>query len=241
MPQFLIKSNNIENDIVTITDSEAKHINTVLRKKTGDSINLIDELGNRFIAVIINSEKNNIQARIVETKNNNLKPFLTLYQCVPKSQKMDFIIEKAVELGVEKITPVMSKYVVVQFDENNIKTKMKRWTNILESAVKQCGAQFIPEITKPIEFSSIFKENDSSSLKLIAWENGKENLKQILSYHKPDQKIKLLIGAEGGFSQEEVNLAQENNWQEFKLKGNILRAETAPISIISIINYEILK
>lgn len=236
MPQFLISSKNIENDIVKIIDNEYRHIKTVLRKKIGDSLQLFDENNQQYTAVIIDITNTEIFARIVEYKQKQELLDTTLYQCIPKLQKFDFIVEKATELGVKKIIPIISKYVVVKLDDKSINHKLSRWQKIAEAAAKQSGSPIIPIIESPLKFAEAIKTSSKDSLKLIAWEHGTKHLKEVITKTK---SVSIFIGAEGGLANEEISLAKEYNWQTFRLKGNILRAETAPISIISIINYEL--
>ena len=246
MSQFLIKSESVNKDKIVMTkdDQDFKHIFKVHRVKVGERINLLDEISTQYLAEISEINSDSAVFRIIEIKrfNRSEKEIFTLYQCLPKLNKMDEIIEKSIELGVDKIVPVISKNVVVELDEKSKRHKLNRWREIAVSAVKQSGNPVVPEICEPMFFCEVIKNTDKNALNLIGWEKGKKNLKEILKNVKPVKKINLLVGAEGGFDISEIENASKNVknvWHDFRLKGNILRAETAPVVLISIIKYDL--
>ena len=250
MSQFLITNKTVnfaKNQIVITKDEQDfKHIFKVHRAKIGEKINLLDELSNQYLAEIIEINLDFAVLNILEIKkfDRTQKEIFTLYQCLPKLNKMDMIIEKAVELGVDKIVPVLSENVIVQLDEKSKKHKQNRWQEIVISAVKQSENPVITEIAEPMKFDQVLKffSKECLNLNLIGWEKGDKNLRAILETAKAaknTKNINLLVGAEGGFSAAEMENAVKNGWQDFRLKGNILRAETAPIVLISIVKYEL--
>jgi 16S rRNA (uracil1498-N3)-methyltransferase len=250
MSQFLIQNKNVnhsENKIfMTKDDQDFKHIFKVQRVKIGEKIKFLDELSNQYLAEVTEINLDLAFFNILETKkfDTDSHTVFTLYQCLPKLNKMDSIIEKSIELGVDKIVPVISSNVIVQLDDKSTKHKLNRWNEIIISAVKQSENPIIPKISEPIKIESIIENQNTKleNLNLIGWEKGlNNNLKQILQakYCDKIKNINLLVGAEGGFEKSEIDLAVKNGWQDFRLKGNILRAETAPIVLISIIKYEL--
>lgn len=249
MSQFLIKNENVNNEKILIYSDEQdfKHIIKVHRIKLGEKINLLDELANQYLAEVVEINPSFCALKICSKKSFDRanKEFFTLYQCMPKLNKMDLIIEKAIELGIDRIVPVISENVIVQLDEKSKNHKLNRWKEIAISAVKQSENPIIPEILEPMKFSEMIKNRDTKNLNLIGWEKGEQTLQPILAAAKNSKNIQktkninLIVGAEGGFSESEINEATRNGWQDFRLKGNILRAETAPIVLISIIKYEL--
>ncbi|MFH1715267.1 MAG: RsmE family RNA methyltransferase [Elusimicrobiota bacterium] len=241
MPQFHISSAHISNNHVMIKGDEFNHICRVVRKKTGDQIDLFDENGKKYSAVIACINDDAVICKITETRQRDKGYEITLYQCLPKSSKMDFIVEKATELGVSNIVPVISKYVVARPEKSSMNHKIERWRCIALSASKQSGNAVVPVISEFMSIEDAFSLKDSS-VKLVAYEMGDEPLsKNILEKEAgvslKNTNIKILIGAEGGLSGDEIKTAHKNNWRSFRLHGNILRAETAPIVILSIVKY----
>jgi 16S rRNA (uracil1498-N3)-methyltransferase len=245
MNQFLINSKNVKNKKIFLTksDKDFKHIFKVHRLKLGEKTFFLDENAKQYEAKLLEYDTNISIFEILKIKTNNSinKTKFVLYQCLPKSNKMDLIIQKAVELGVTEIVPVISKNVIIKLDKKTIKHKLKRWNEIILSAVKQSGSNIIPKILEPVRFEDIIIKTNkkSDTLNLIGFEHGKKPLKPILKNTKNIKDINLLVGAEGGFEKKEVEDATKNSWKIFKLKGNILRVETASTALVSIIKYEL--
>ncbi len=242
MPQFLISSKNVnvsQNKVfLTNHDADFKHLVYVLRIKPGEKVYFLDQNGSQYFAVFIEMKENVVFFEILNKKNCEKKYDFTLFQALPKANKMDFIIEKAVELGITKIVPILTKNVVVNLDEKSGLHKLERWQKIALSAVKQSKNPIIPTISIPQKFENILKISEPNSLKLIAWEKGENPLKPILkNYREKYKNINLIVGAEGGFEDFEIEQAKKNNWQDFHLNGNILRVETAALTLVSIIEY----
>ena len=235
MPQFHVLSGAISSGHVMIKGDEFNHICNVVRKKVGDELELFDENGVRYSVVITCVNSDAVICKILDSKKSEKGIDITLYQCLPKSSKMDLIVEKATELGIKNIVPVISKYVVSRPDQSGIKNKIERWKRKALAAAKQSGNSIVPDISEPLAIEDVLMAKDEA-LKIVAYEMGSEELSKLVS-KDACSNIKILIGAEGGFSANEIQKAQENNWKSFRLKGNILRAETAPIVILSIVKY----
>ena len=232
MPQFIITPKNIKNNQIFLTkkDEDFHHIFNVLRKKIDDELNFLSTDNLQYLAKVETINKNDATLKVLKQQATKKTDYFVLFQCLPKNKKMDFIIEKAVELGVDKIVPVYSQNVMVKDVEN----KTERWQEIAIAAVKQSGNPTITQISEPQKFGEIIKNFDPEALNLIGYEHSENDLKITKK-----QKVNLIIGAEGGFDEKEIATATKLGWQDFRLKGNILRAETAPIVLISIIKNQL--
>ncbi|MCP4481668.1 MAG: 16S rRNA (uracil(1498)-N(3))-methyltransferase [bacterium] len=242
MPQFIIKPINIKNNqiILTTKDADFHHIFHVLRFKVGDKINFLSLENISYTTRVTSLTATESVLKILQEQILQKKDKFTLFQALPKNKKMDFIIEKAVELGVDEIVPLISQNVIIKTIKT---TKLNRWQEIAIAATKQSGNPLIPKIHPPQSFSDAIKNINQKSINLIGYENSKNalpsDLKQPLPKNDKNIAINLIIGSEGGFTQTEIDNAKIMGWQNFRLKGNILRAETAPIVLISIIKYKL--
>ncbi|OGB87426.1 hypothetical protein A3H38_04745 [candidate division WOR-1 bacterium RIFCSPLOWO2_02_FULL_46_20] len=226
-----------QEQIPTITGSDAHQIKNVLRLKVGEKIELLDGSGKVYFATIENIGKDKVVCNIIEhrTPNTEDRTQITIAQCLPKAKKMDLIIQKCTELGVSQIIPTLSERSIAKAD------KPERWSRIAREAAEQSGRLTIPIIAPLTKFEDVLKIKKDFSLALIPWELEKEKtLKSVL----PDNRISgypvilILIGPEGGFSRVEVEHAKSTGFIPISLGPRILRTETASLSILSIINYE---
>lgn len=263
MVQFFVLKKNIYGNRVKIVGQEARHLARVLRKKVGkkiqiligentqenikqsNSVNVPDETCSYF-AEIEEIGKDKVEAKILTAIPVNVpRVKVHLFVAILKQAKMDYLIQKVTELGVEEITPLVTNNTVVRLDSSTSKHKVERWQKIILNAVKQCGRAKLPLINLPLECSDALKKIDNSLagqavLNLIFWEKEKgNNFKKIIS--KLDlwpEKVNLFVGPEGGFVDEEINLAQKYNFITVSLGNNILRSETAAIVTTGIVLYE---
>ena len=245
MPKFFVTTNQIEENMIRIEDEDVNHIKNVLRAKVEDTIDICDcETSKNYICQIEKIEEKNIYCHIVEEIESNVESNIkvTIFQGLPKADKMELIIQKSVELGVYDITPVEMKRCVVKLNEKDKIKKIQRWQKISEGAAKQSGRDRIPNINNIINVNKMcetFKEYD---LVLVAYEEEKVNsLKQELKKLEKDKKIKIgiVIGPEGGIDKEEINKFKENNVKIITLGNRILRTETVALNMLSIIMYEL--
>ena len=245
MPKFFVTTNQIEGNLITIENEDVNHIKNVLRAKVEDIIDICDcETSKNYICQIEKIEEKNIYRHIVEEIESNVESNIkvTIFQGLPKADKMELIIQKSVELGVYDITPVEMKRCVVKLNEKDKIKKIQRWQKISEGAAKQSGRDRIPNINNIINVNKMcetFKEYD---LVLVAYEEEKVNsLKQELKKLEKDKKIKIgiVIGPEGGIDKEEINKFKENNVKIITLGNRILRTETVALNMLSIIMYEL--
>lgn len=241
MPKFFVKNNQINKDIITITGEDVNHITNVLRLKKGDNIIVCDKDKNKSYNTKINDiTKEKVECEILnsikDTTESNIQ--VTLFQGLPKSDKMEYIIQKTTEIGIREIIPVRMKRCIAKIDKKDENKKIDRWQKIAEVASKQSGRDIIPNIKNVIEFSDIKEVISKFDLFICAYEEENEvSLKQVLKT-KPS-KIAILIGPEGGLDVEEVKQLYENGAKIITLGKRILRTETAPIVALSNIMYEL--
>lgn len=244
MKHTIIERNNIKDDIALITGSEARHVGRVLRLDVGDTINLLDEMGWKYRGVITGKQTQAIEVKILEKlpPGNRFPLKVVLGQALPKLGKMDFILQKATELGVDSIIPFFSTRTVPQLDGDRQEKKGERWKKIVLETTKQCGRTVIPQVEKIVTFEEVIRKGEDNSLKIILWEDEKNNrLHNLLKNLKQFKKIIILVGPEGGFSQEEVAAARDRGFLSVGLGNSILRTETAGIYLLSVLHYELGK
>ena len=245
MPRFFIKTEQIQNGIIKIVDKDVNHIKNVLRKEIGDKLEICNqETEKTYNCEIFNITENEILCNIlneIEQKENRVK--VDIYQGLPKADKMELIIQKSVELGVNSISPVKMSRCVVKIDSKDEKKKLERWNKISESAAKQCGRSTIPEIKSIIDLKDIIKNKEKYDEIIVAYENEKSNYikKELIKLKelKKEISIGIIIGPEGGLEEDEVKLLKENGAQIVTLGNRILRTETVALNILSIIMYEL--
>jgi len=221
--------------IPSITGSDVHHIRDVLRMKAGDSLELLDGMGKVHEAKISKIEKDKIICEVLSShlEENEPKVKVALAQALPKARKMDFIIEKCVELGVNRIIPMLTERIVPK------SVKLDRWQKISKSSAEQSGRAVIPEISPLTRFEEVLRLREKFDLALIPWELEKGiTLKQVLK-NLISPNILIAIGPEGGFSQEEIKLSKEAGFVSVSLGKRILRSETAGMAALSAIMYEL--
>lgn len=242
MHKFFVEREKIINNLASIEGDDAKHIYKVLRLSVNDKISINDCLGNEYIGNIINISKNIVKAELIEQVdiNNESNIDITLFQGIPKSSKMDMIVQKNTELGVKNIIPIITKRVVVKANKVELK-KIDRYNKIAKEACKQCKRSLIPQIDNPIEFDDFLKLLKYQDLIIVPYENEKKwGIKKIVKeMHKEDIKnIAIVIGPEGGFEDSEIQKLKDIGAYIVSLGPRILRTETAGFVATSIVMYE---
>lgn len=241
MYHFFVTPEQIEGDIIRITGSDVNHISHVLRMKSGEQVFISNGIDQEFLCEIKNMTGEEVTAGIlsVQTEGKELPAKLYLFQGLPKSDKMELIIQKAVELGVYKIIPVTTKRAVVKLEPKKEAARVKRWNGIAESAAKQSGRIIIPEVTGVMTLKEAFAYGAGFSVKLIPYElaRGMEETKKELERVKPGMDVGIYIGPEGGFDDEEIAGAKACGVCPITLGKRILRTETAGLTALSILMY----
>lgn len=239
MPRFFVKKDNVSDSKVIITDADIKHIVNVLRKGIGDILEVSDGEGNKYTVKITSISKDQIIADILEKQVEcSSKINVTLYQSLPKAGKMDLIIQKCTELGVEKIVPFISKRTVVNIDNKAQDKKVQRWRKIAVEACKQCNRTTIPNISTIYTLEEVLREINTYDLSLLAYEKEKSSMKQILKENRDSRNIAIIVGPEGGFEESEVKRLTDKGVRSITLGPRILRTETAGMAMLCIVMYE---
>ena len=249
MPKFFVAGNQINNNKITIIGDDVNHIKNVLRQKSGDKITICDISKEQdYLCEIDKIEEKSIDCNIIEKLENNTESNVkvTIFQGLPKADKMELVIQKSVELGVYDITPLQMKRCVVKLNEKDKLKKIQRWQKISEVAAKQCGRNIIPKINNIVNVKEVCNLCNEYDIVLIAYENEKENtlkkeLKNLKKLDKEEIKVAVIIGPEGGIEPEEIEMFEENGAKIITLGNRILRTETVALSVLSIIMYELEK
>lgn len=244
MYQFFVKPEQIVDKRVYITGKDVNHIKNVLRMKVGEELAVSNgEDGKEYRCGILTISEDEVlcELRFVKEDAVELPCEITLFQGLPKADKMELIIQKAVELGVNKIVPVATKRAVVKLDAKKEKSKLQRWQGISEAAAKQSKRAIIPEVSSVMSFKSAIDLVKDSQVKLIPYEMAEDmpKTRQLIRSIKPGQKIAVFIGPEGGFAEEEIEYALAHDVIPITLGKRILRTETAGMTVLSILMYEL--
>lgn len=234
MARFFVglKDIDIKNNNIVLIGENFHHLKNVLRLKVGDSIVVCDGNQNDFISIIQSINKENVKLNIIKSEINNREPNLdlVLYQSVPKSDKMDFIVQKAVELGVKRIVPFISERTIVKLKTNkDAEKKVDRWQKIATEAAKQSQRGIIPYIDQIVPLKTALLDSLNSDISILPYEkNNTGNFRSIFT--KSEYKsISVLIGPEGGFELNEIQSASDIGIKIISLGPRILRTETAGV------------
>lgn len=246
MYQFFVESNqiNIDDKRVTILGSDVNHIKNVLRMKIGEEIAVSNgEDGKEYRCGILSLEENCVmcELRFIKEDGVELPSKVYLFQGLPKADKMELIIQKAVELGVYQVIPVATKRCVVKLDEKKAKSKIARWQGIAEAAAKQSKRGIIPQVGEVMSFRDAVDMAAGMDIRLIPYElaEGMDKTREMIDGLHPGQSIAVFIGPEGGFEEGEIQEALEKGIVPVTLGRRILRTETAGLTILSWIMYRL--
>lgn len=240
MPRFFVPSENFDSDKIKITGDDAFHIARSLRMAVGDEITVADMRGNEYICRLEKIRDDLSECLILETRTGNTESpvHITLYMGYPKGDKLETVIQKAVELGATRIVPFESSRCIKRPRADRAEKQSIRLSRISEEAAKQCGRSRLPEVMPPISFEDALKRASLNSLALFCYEgDGTESLKSVLSSEKSAKSISVIVGCEGGFSSDEAKSARAAGLKLVNLGPRILRCETAPIYVLSVISY----
>jgi len=234
MHRFFIEPEQTTTRPVVLEQTEAHHLRSVLRLNKGDKVELLDGAGGIYQAIVLTTEPQATLEITGSEKQPTPRPALHLGQSLLKGQKIDLVIQKATELGASSITPFTSTYT------NTAKpgaSKIKRWQKITKEACKQCRQAHPLKINQPNNFKNLIASGKNYQQRFIFWENEQENSLASISELGALDTILIILGPEGGFSEEEVKMAQENGFISLSLGSLVMRAETAAISAMAIIQF----
>ncbi|MGN0384783.1 MAG: 16S rRNA (uracil(1498)-N(3))-methyltransferase [Lachnospiraceae bacterium] len=246
MFHFFVEPSQINDKTVIITGGDVNHIKNVLRMKVGEEVavsNGVDGKEYRCGIAAFEEDRVVLELRFVKEDGLELPSRVHLYQGLPKADKMELIIQKAVELGVYEIIPVETKRAVVKLDAKKAKQKTERWQAIAEAAAKQSKRRIIPMVREPISFWKAVEEASSMEVKLIPYElaEGMDRTRERMENLPENADIAVFIGPEGGFDEKEVELAMQNGIEAITLGKRILRTETAGFTVMAWIMYQLEK
>lgn len=245
MQRFFVTPDQVGEDKIRIQGSDVNHMKNVLRMRPGEEV-MVSDGNNRQYRCRVEDYPDGeavlaiLEAGLVDTE---LPSRIYLFQGLPKQEKMELIVQKAVELGVCQVIPVQTRRCVVKLDAKKAAKKVQRWQQIAESAAKQAGRGYIPVVSEVMTFQEALAFSEALDIRLIPYElaDGMEGTRKILDGIRPGQSVGIFIGPEGGFEKEEVSRAVEAGTMPITLGKRILRTETAGIAVLSILMYRLEK
>ncbi len=226
-----------EKDIIIITDPErVHHIREVLRLRAGDEVTVFDGRGTEYLCTIKDIENNLVKLRIMSSSSAIAKIMSVTIACaVPKKTRMDDIVDKLTQLGVDSIIPMITERVIVKMDETARVAKLARWRKIAESAIQQSQRGILPIVAPVTSFDDVLKNSGDFDLKLMPTLAGeKRTLKDVLSASRP-KRIIILIGPEGDFAPQEIEQAFATGFIPVSLGNTVLRVDTAAVAVAAYI------
>ena len=240
MPRFFTPSDNFDGSTVKITGDDARHIARALRMAVGDKVAVCDMQGREHLCRLTKIRDEECECEILESRDGHTESpvHITLYMGYPKGDKLEFVIQKAVELGASRIVPFESSRCVKRPKGDKIEKQTARLQRIAEEAAKQCGRARLAEVAQPISFAKAIEEASNADLPLFCYEgDGTCSMKSILSEKQDAETVAIVVGCEGGFSIEEADAAIKKGLISTSLGPRILRCETAPIYALSCISF----
>ncbi len=243
MQHFFVTPEQVQENSIVIEGTDVNHMKNVLRMKLGEEVEISDGNNKRYIGIISEFCEQEIFVNITEIIDidTELPSRLYLFQGFPKGDKMELIVQKAVELGVYEVIPVMTKRTIVKLDDKKRKKKVERYNAIAESAAKQSARGVIPKVTEVMSYKEAISYAKTKDIVLMPYElaEGMDATKEVVSRIQPGQSIAIFIGPEGGFDKGEVDLAMSEGAIPITLGKRILRTETAGLTILSILMFQL--
>ena len=242
MPRFFVEPEAICEGHATVSGGDAYHIARSLRMAVGDEITLADGSGKEYLCRLTKIRDEECCAEILSEQIAGCESpaEITLYMAYPKSDKLELIIQKSVELGAARIVPFESSRCIKRPKAEKIEKQTARLARIAEEAAKQCGRAKLPTVAEPIGFKKMLEEAAAAELSLFCYEGrDTRSLKEVLSTGTTPSTISVIVGSEGGFSPEEAETAREAGLTPVNLGPRILRCETAPMYALSAISYQL--
>lgn len=244
MYQFFVDKSQItpEEGCAYIVGADVNHICNVLRMKAGEQFYVNDGTASgKYLCELQSVAQDRVLCRILHriTETSELPCEIVLYQGLPKADKMELIVQKAVELGVSRIVPVATRNSVVKLDDKKAQAKITRWQGIAEAAAKQSKRDVIPVVGGLMTLKEALQEAEAFDVSMMPYENaeGMDFTRRLLSDVRPGQRIAVFIGPEGGFDTKEVEAALANGTKPITLGRRILRTETAGLAVLSMLVY----
>lgn len=243
MYHFFVTADQVKEDRIVVEGSDVNHIKNVLRMKAGEQLQISDGNNRKYLCEIETIQTERVCVNILEelSVDTELSSKLYLFQGLPKSDKMEWIVQKAVELGVHEVIPVATKRAVVKLDEKKAAKKVERWNHIAESGAKQSGRNRIPVVNRVMSYEEALAYAEALDIVLIPYElaEGMEQTREVISAIQRGQSVGIFIGPEGGFETAEVEAAMAHGAKPVTLGRRILRTETAGLTTLAILMYHL--
>ncbi|MBQ8729746.1 MAG: 16S rRNA (uracil(1498)-N(3))-methyltransferase [Lachnospiraceae bacterium] len=239
MYHFFVEDENVFEGHIDITGNDYNHLKNVLRIRVGEELLISSKAGDNYMCKVSELKEDAVECEILSKTDYDyeLPSKIYLFQGLPKSDKMEMIIQKAVELGAYEIIPVATKRSIVKLDAKKETSKISRWQAISESAAKQSKRSIIPNVSSVMSFKEAIKYAVSMDIKIIPYENAKgmQGTREFFMNIEKGKSIAIFIGPEGGFDESEIELAMESGIQPVTLGKRILRTETAGLATLSML------
>ncbi|MGG0518203.1 16S rRNA (uracil(1498)-N(3))-methyltransferase [Priestia aryabhattai] len=245
MQRYFLPNDQFQEQSVTVIQDDAHHISRVMRMNEGSQFIACNEQGQAALCEIENISANEVKASIIEwiSEEKELPVHVTIVNGLPKGDKLELIIQKGTELGAYRFIPFIAARSVVKWDDKKSQKKVDRWNKIAKEAAEQSHRTIVPAVEAPISFKKLVEISGDYTHKVVAYEERAKqgetsHLHAVLSALKPGNSVLVVVGPEGGLTEQEVELLEEN---EFTISGfgpRILRAETAPLYALSAISYQ---
>ena len=243
MQHFFVSPEQVKEEKIYVEGGDVNHMKNVLRMKLHEKAEISDGESRTYLCEVEAYEEDVAVLHILEEMEADTEPAskLYLFQGLPKSDKMELIVQKAVELGVYQVIPVAMKRSVVRLDDKKAAKKADRWNSIAESAAKQAGRSRIPEVTMPLSYNEALKMAEELDVTLLPYElaGGMEVTREVIRQIKSGQSVGIFIGPEGGFEPEEVDAAVSMGAKVITLGRRILRTETAGLATLAVLMFEL--
>ena len=237
MQQIFINQSVKEQETFTVAGDDARHLSQVLRMRAGETLRVSTQAGDNYLCEIVALNKTEVTLRVLEKMaSTELEKRIYLFQAIPKGDRMETVIEKAVELGVYEIIPVEMKYCVVKLDDKKKASRLKRYQSIAEAAAKQSKRSSIPQIHDFMSYAEAVAYARQCDVCIVPYEcaEGMEATKRVLTKMADASSISIMIGPEGGFADEEIEAVRED-MDVISLGSRILRTDTAAITTMSMV------
>ena len=240
MARFYVPQPHVENGVLRVEGPEARHIRNVLRLKTGDPVTIFDGSAKEYDGSIVELGSSFVLVRVKKTSSPQRDSPLeiTLAQSLLKGEKMDYVIQKATELGIKRMVPFFSSRSVPLLEKPKRLERQRRWERIAVEASKQCGRATLPEIKSLLDYDEMLCLAPEDALRFILWEREGVTLKHVLKRPPEKEKVFFIVGPEGGLSEQEVEESKRAGFVAVSLGKRIVRAETASLCLLSILQYE---
>ncbi|GAA6491935.1 16S rRNA (uracil(1498)-N(3))-methyltransferase [Candidatus Bariatricus faecipullorum] len=243
MYHFFVTPDAVAEGRIFLEGGDVNHMKNVLRMRPGEQVEISDGNNRMYRCAVERYEEGKAVLAILESRmaDTELASRITLFQGLPKADKMDWIVQKAVELGAARVVPLAARRSVVKLDEKKSEKKVSRWNSISESAAKQAGRAAVPEVTRVMGWKEALELAETLDVLLIPYEleRDMEHTRTCLERIKPGQSIGMFIGPEGGFEKEEVEAAQRAGAESISLGRRILRTETAGLALLSVLMFRL--